>query len=144
MSEQYPQYPAPRKSSAGKIALIVIGLVLLVCSGLGIAAIAGVGGAASVVEQESTDRSDDLTITKCDTSELGLVEISYTIVNSSSTVARTYLPQFTMVTNDGTIVGSAADVTAEIPPGGTFKGKAVGTIDDSAKRLKFTCKSSGA
>jgi hypothetical protein len=127
-----------KKSSTGKIIAIVCLVVGLLCLGGAALAAVGIGGAASVVEQESTDRAADLKIDKCDTNVLGLVDVSYTIVNSSS-VARSYAPQFNIVTNDGTIVGSAADFTPDVPAGGTFKGTAMATLDDSSKRLKITC-----
>lgn len=112
-------------------------VVLLVCGGGSVLAITAIGGGAKVIQQETASRAADITVTGCTKTIISTVEVSYTLTNSA-TVSRTYLPEFRLQTADGTIVGQAADVTPEVPAGSTYKGKAVGTIDDAAK--KFTCK----
>lgn len=104
---------------------------------------AGVKGAADAIETAEIDRVADVTITACKVEPLlEGVEISYTVVNSSAT-AQAYAPQFEIVGPDKkTVVGTAADFTADVQPGATLKGKTFGTLAE--RKGKVSCRISGA
>jgi hypothetical protein len=104
---------------------------------------AGVKGAADAVQTAETNRMTDVQITACSVQPLlEGVEISYTIVNSSKQ-AQPYAPQFEILAADGkTVVGTAADFTADVQPGRTLKGKTFGTLAE--RRGKISCRVTGA
>jgi hypothetical protein len=107
---------------------------LVLCVG---GAIAALGGGVKAVQHEQASRTADVHISSCAKTVIGTVEVSYSLTNSD-TIGRTYVPEFQVKATDGTIVGQATDVTPEVGAGQSFKGKAVGTVDDSAGS-KFTC-----
>lgn len=115
----------------------ILATVLAVCGIGSVVTFAAIGGGVKAVQQETQSRTADITISGCSKTVIGTVEVAYTLTNSA-TVSRVYLPEFRLETADGTIVGQAADITPEVPAGKSYKGKAVGTIDDGAG--KFTCK----
>jgi hypothetical protein len=126
---------------------VVLALVLVVGSCLGGGALL-LGGTAAVVnegvkavESEAAARTDDVKMTKCARDQFGLVTVSYTVVNSG-TEARSYLPQFDIVAADKTVIGQAADITQDIAPGATLKGKATGSVSEDSG--KITCRLASA
>lgn len=114
--------------------LLAVGAVIAVCA---IGSVAVLGGGVHEMKKVQASRTADVRIVSCAKTVIGTVEVSYALTNSDS-VSRTYLPEFQVKATDGTIVGQATDVTPEVGAGQSFKGKAVGTVDDSAGN-KFTC-----
>lgn len=132
-----PHQPVPQPKPKRRVWPWVLGgtfLALFLCVG---GLTAALGGGAKAVQHEQASRTADVHIVSCGKTVIDTVEVSYTLTNSDS-VSRTYLPQFQIKDRAGTIVGEANDVTPEIGAGQSFKGKAVGTVDDSAG-TKFTC-----
>jgi hypothetical protein len=120
---------------------IVAAAAFVFCVVGAIAAIAGIGGTAAVIEKESESRAADINIGTCTKTIINTVEVNYTLTNSSS-AGRSYMPEFRIVAWDKAILGSAHDFTPEVPAGSTYKGKAVGTIAEGAE--KFTCELVGS
>lgn len=114
----------------------VLAVVLGVIAFCGVASVLALGGGVKAVQHEQASRTADVKMTGCRKTVIGTVEISYTLTNSD-TVGRTYLPEFQVKDTGGTIVGQATDITPEVGAGQSYKGKAVGSLDDEAG--KFTC-----
>jgi hypothetical protein len=135
----YPPTPPPpaRKSHTLRTVLIVLAVLAALCGGAGVLFVGAVGGTAKVVTDEQASRAGDITVDSC-RAELGtIVYVQYTIVNSGTT-SQTYIPQFDLIGTDGTVLGQASDITSDLAPGKTYKGKAMGTLSDRVPA--FTCK----
>lgn len=128
-------YPRPRRRVWPWI--LAAFAVVALCGGAGLLML---GGTAAVidegvkaVEQEAVDRATDVKMTKCSRDKFGMVTVSYSVVNSAA-AARSYMPQFDILSGT-VVVGQAADITQEIAPGATLKGRALGTIAEATGKI---------
>lgn len=140
----YAPAPGPRRRKVWP--WIVLALVVGGCLGGGALLLGGtaavVNEGVKAVESAEATRKGDVKINGCKLDDaLDLVTVTYTIV-STSTGRETYLPQFEVVAPNGDVIGNVGDITGEVPPGGTYKGKAVGSINEDA--AKFTCRLASA
>lgn len=143
MTAPIHDFDYPRRGTAypkrRKIWPWIVGAALaLALCGLGSVVLLGAGTKAAVdeIEQQQTQRTADVKITECGKSVQRLVEVSYTVTNSG-TEARQYFPSFDLVDKNDIVIGSALDMTTELKPGETFKGKALGTVSSNGK---VTCR----
>lgn len=125
--------PKPKRS---KIWLWILLGMLVLCGGGSALAVATIGGAAAVVEKSATDRAEDVTITSCKVTQDLFVEVGYTI-KPHANGSQVYFPQFNITDSTGAIIGTAADITTNLPSGSTYKGKAMGNI--TPVQGKITC-----
>lgn len=129
--------PAAPKSHTVRTVLIVLAVLAALCGVGAVACSALVGGGAAAVSHEQESRIADVTIGSCHTELGSVVYVDYTVVNNGTT-SRTYTPSFDMVAADGSVIGQASDITSSLAPGKTYRGKAMGGLNDPL--AKFTCK----
>lgn len=120
--------------------LIASTITLVLCAAGALFVSAVTGTAVHGVQQDNADRIGDVKISSCERSVIDTVEVSYVIVNSSTT-PRSYLLEFEAVTKDGVRIGVANGFENDVPGLGTAKGKAAGTI---AEKGSFSCRLVGA
>jgi len=118
----YPPQPPKKSRKALWITLGVIAGVLVLCMVGGLALI---GGTAATVEKQSASRMNDVEVTSCRENSIGMIEIGYTITNSSN-VKQTYALDFDIMSS-GIKVGDGFDFT-EVAAHGTAKGETVASL----------------
>lgn len=136
-----PTYaPPPQKQGSSTLKVLgIIGLVVgLVCLGGAILAFAVVGGAAKSVEMNNTEKASHVTITDCRLNEIGMAEITYKMVNSSSS-KQTYLTRFVVEEKStGTRLGETYGIATELEPGKEAVEKSYAPLSKETK--SFSCK----
>lgn len=133
--------PTPKRGwSTGKILLVALTAVLVFCGGGSLLIMGTIGGAATVIEQESNDRKGDVKITSCERTIISTFEAAYTITNTAK-VPRDYIIEVEAVDAAGTRLGVANGFESGVPAGGSAKGTAAGMIAD---KVKFSCRLTGA
>ncbi len=130
----------PKRGGRARLVMIIftiIGSVVAICiAGSVLVADNGTGPGVPSTDFLSDERPD-ITMTGCTIDKFGIVKVSYTLVNRGKRQA-TFVPSFRITDPKGVQLGTASSVDADVQPGATVKGEAMGTIAGETPN-KVTC-----
>lgn len=121
-----PEFQPRRRRRAWPWVLGVLGVVILLCVG-GSVLVADTGTRGVPSTDFLSGDQPKITMTGCTVDKFGIVKVSYTLVNTGER-QNTFLPSFRITDPKGVQVGTASGVDADVQPGATVKGEAMGTI----------------